>query len=344
MQQDTTKIININLQDSIRILSDTVPSATIPQADSVRALPPEPKTDSIKVIIKTAPKKELFINTDTTSVCRRNSIIDITFYDSTNVLKNIKSFKQLIFPINYIERSQKEKTELKASLIKHLNKGEKLPFQPFHNDWILGIILVTAFLYSLIRTSSRELFPDFKKYFLLRGINDPPSRDVDAIFHWQSTIQNLISFLVIGMFAFYAISFYKISIYGITGIKLYLIGVAVIITAVTLRHFVCIIAGNISDEREVFKEYLVGIYHFYRFTSLFLFIVIIIMTYVLIIPLNLSFTTGLFIVGAMYLVRILRLLLIFINANISIFYLILYLCALEILPVLILFKYFTGLI
>ena len=46
----------------------------------------------------------------------------------------------------------------------------------------------------------------------------------------------------------------------------------------------------------------------------------------------------------MYSIRVIRLLIIFLNRNISIFYLILYLCALEILPVLIVVKYFTGLV
>jgi hypothetical protein len=46
----------------------------------------------------------------------------------------------------------------------------------------------------------------------------------------------------------------------------------------------------------------------------------------------------------MYLIRVIRLIIIFLNRNISIFYLILYLCALEILPVLIVIKYFTGLV
>ena len=53
---------------------------------------------------------------------------------------------------------------------------------------------------------------------------------------------------------------------------------------------------------------------------------------------------GIIIIGLMYLIRVVRLLIIFLNRNISIFYLILYLCALEILPGLIIVKYFTGLV
>jgi len=41
--------------------------------------------------------------------------------------------------------------------------------------------------------------------------------------------------------------------------------------------------------------------------------------------------------------RIIKLFSIFLNRNISILYLILYLCALELLPVVVLIKYFAGL-
>ncbi len=53
---------------------------------------------------------------------------------------------------------------------------------------------------------------------------------------------------------------------------------------------------------------------------------------------------GIIVLGILYLIRVLRLFVIFINRNISILYLILYLCALEILPILISVKYISGLV
>ena len=68
------------------------------------------------------------------------------------------------------------------------------------------------------------------------------------------------------------------------------------------------------------------------------------MSYTRILPVRDFVEAGIIVLGFMYLVRVIRLLIIFLNRNISIFYLILYLCALEILPVLIVVKYFTGLV
>jgi hypothetical protein len=101
--------------------------------------------------------------------------------------------------------------------------------------------------------------------------------------------------------------------------------------------------GIISEQQEAFNEYLLSVYQSYRIGALFMFVIIILMSYTHILPAGDLIISGLFIVGLIYLIRFIRLLVIFLNRSISIFYLILYLCALEILPVLIVVKYFTGL-
>jgi Domain of unknown function (DUF4271) len=281
---------------------------------------------------------------DTTSVCCRNNIADITFYDSNNVVTKIESGSSNRFPFPFTEKNKQIQTEARASLIRHLKSGQELPTQQLHDDWIIGIILIAAFLYSLIRTKSKSMFPGVTRFFLLRGINDPSSRDIGGLFHWQSTILNLISFQIIGLFAYCAASYYDFIPSGIRGIIFWLISIGIIISVVTLRHIVCVITGNASEEKEVFMEYLIGVYQSYRFSALFLFVLIILMTYTMLFPFRVYFISGIIVLGIMYLIRVTRLMIIFINRNISIFYLILYLCALEILPVLISVKYFTGLV
>ena len=108
-------------------------------------------------------------------------------------------------------------------------------------------------------------------------------------------------------------------------------------------YCMCVNRGN-EWRQDVFREYLLGIYQSYRFGALFLVIVIILLSYTGILPVKDLIVSGIIIAGLIYLIRVIRLLIIFLNRNISIFYLILYLCALEILPVLIIVKYFTGLV
>jgi hypothetical protein len=131
---------------------------------------------------------------------------------------------------------------------------------------------------------------------------------------------------------------------GISGLTLWLIFTGIIILAITVRHITCYITGNISEKREVFHEYLVVIYQSYRYGALFIFIVVILLLYTNVFTQSTYVFSGVLTLALMYLLRITRLLLIFMKRNISIFYLILYLCALEILPVVISVKYFTGLV
>lgn len=278
------------------------------------------------------------------TVCFRNSISDVTFYDSNNILKKIGSNQFNGFPVQFIEKTRQIQSEKKDFLVKQLRAGADLPVFPVHNDWLLGVVLITAFLFSIIRTTSKSMLPGAARFFLLRGINDPFSRGVSGLFHWQSTILNLISFLTLGLFIYCAVSYNDLIPNNLNGIFLWLILVGVIISAVTLRHIVCYFTGLISGENELFREYLHGVYQSYRFSALFLFIVIILMSYTVLLPIRLSIISGALVFGLLYLIRIIRLLIFFINRNISIIYFILYLCALEILPVLVSLKYVSGLV
>jgi tryptophan-rich sensory protein len=120
--------------------------------------------------------------------------------------------------------------------------------------------------------------------------------------------------------------------------------VGITIVAVTIRHIICVIVGKASGEEEAFVEYLQGVYQSYRFSALMLFLIMVLMFYSPLFTDKIYFTSGIIIIGLLYFIRIIRLLIIFLKRNISLFYLILYLCALEILPVLISVKYFSGLV
>jgi len=284
------------------------------------------------------------IQPDTINLCRPNPVANITFYDSANVITTITTDNMNGFPFVLIEKNRKAEAEAKAELVRHLRAGEERPQKTVDDNWLILVILLGAFLYSLLRNTSKNLLPELSRFFLFRGITDPGSRDIGGIFHWQSTILNLVSFLSISLFAYCIADIRNVIPSGMSGIIVWLILTGVIILAVTPRHITCYITGNISGKKEEFHEYLVGIYQSYRYGGLIIFIIVILLLYTRIFPHEVYIFTGIFIFGLMYLLRIMRLLIIFIKRNISIFYLILYLCALEILPVVISVKYFTGLI
>jgi hypothetical protein len=281
---------------------------------------------------------------DTILVCSRNPVADVTFYDSANVITTIVPGSVSRFPFIFIEKNSAREAEERATLVKQLRPGQIISDRPLNDDWVILIILTGALLYSLIKNTSKSLLPEISRFFLFRGVTDPVSRDMGGLFHWQSTIMNLVSFMTISLFAYCIAEINNLIPPGFNGLTLWLLLTAIIIIAITLRHIVCYITGNISGKRDEFHEYLLGIYQSYRFGALVLFIIVILLMYTTILPQRVSIYSGVLTLGLMYLLRILRLLVIFIKRNISIFYLILYLCALEILPVLISVKYLSGLV
>jgi hypothetical protein len=332
MFQDTLKPKSIVRQDTTGQLSDSSGQN-------------KPNSDSLISINPLVNRPVLRIETpDTTTSSSRNIIADINYYDSTNVIFRIDPGILQNFPYVFIDINRTFQEKARADIIGHLKKGDNLPAVTFHNDWLLPFILLSVFIYGLIRIEVFRFFKGILKFISLHGINEGASRERGVIFQWQSILFNFATFINFSMFAFLTIQWFDVfpvgsnwPVYGISSF-------AVVVLALTIRHFICLVIGNISGEEEIFREYLTEIYQAYRLAALLLLLINLLILYTVIVPVNTLFYIGFSIVALLYFIRVLRLFLIFINRHVSIFYLILYLCALEILPVVILVKYLTGLV
>lgn len=326
------------VRDSAKHKADTSVHALRSTADTARVADSIPQKK-----IRPLSVKQIALPADTTSFCARNAISDVTFYDSVNLLTRINETDLNGFPFIFTEKNRKRENALKSVLTKHLKDGKEIPVRPFHEDWVILVVLVAAFLYSSIRTFSKNFFPEVIRFFSFRGVGDPVSGDIGEVYHWQSTVVNLISFFNIALFVYCAASYYDFIPAGISGILFWAIAFLAVALIVTFRHLVCFVTGYISGQRQIFNEYMVTVYQLYRYAALILFVLVILLSYTDIFSAKTIFTIGLTSFLALYLMRIIRLLLIFIKRDVSVLYLILYLCALEFLPVLVTAKYFTGL-
>jgi len=334
--QDTIRpklVIRINtdklLPDSVFRKLDEAP-AHIRYADSISKLKRFSRLPEVSI-------------TDTTSVCARNSIADVTLYDSLGFVRNIDRLPPVFFPYHFADKTLAVTHERRIIVINELKDGKDLPRKPLHYDWIIAIVFIAAYLWLIVRTTTRNIFSELTRFILFRGINESSARDTGSLFTWQSTVLNFISFVVIGLFAYCGADLYDIIPAGVPPFLFMLISLSLVILAITARHFMCLAAGNVSGESELFKEYLINVYQSYRFSAVIVFAVVVLLVYTVFLPSGVFFITGVIVLVIFYLLRVFRLFLIFMKRNISVLYLILYLCALEILPVLILVKYFTGL-
>ena len=281
---------------------------------------------------------------DTTSVCQRNSIADISFYFPDNIVSSGKLDPLNRFPFEFTEKNRRSEDAKMEILLKQLKQGQDLPVRIMHDDWVVIILAITFFIFSLVRSTSKSLMPDVRRFFLFRSVSDPSKRKGSGLAQWQSLLLNLDSFFIISLFIYCFASFNQILPAGFSRILIWLILLAVIMLAAGTRYTLCKTTGKMSGTSDLFREYLFGVYQFYRLSALFLYLLIMLISYTLFFPSGAGFVAGTLILGTLYIVRIIRLFMIFLNSNISIFYLILYLCTLEILPVLIIVKYVSGLV
>jgi len=331
--QDTIRVKKVSGQDSLRQVSDSSGVKPVVQRDA--ALPQNTIYSPQSVKIK---------DSDTDSLSIRNSIADVTFYDSLNVVTRIDETILQNFPFVFTEISRRSREETKATLVKNLKSGDDLAAIPFHYDWVLPVILSSILFYAVLKAESGKLFNRLFKFFSFRPSNEISARDTSSLFHWQSSLFNLASFINIGLFAFFTSQWYEVLPVRDSWFVYWLGILLIVIAAFTLRVFACLITGSVSGEREIFRDYLMEIYQTYRFAGLALMIINVLIVYTTLLPENILFYSGFFLIALSYLIRVLKLFFIFINRHIPIFYLILYLCALEILPVVIIVKYITGLV
>jgi hypothetical protein len=279
---------------------------------------------------------------DDTSVCIRNSVADITFYpagDNFAGKLKIPSSDQTIILLS--ERTQSRLAGEKEILKRSLRDGEAIAPGQISDDWFIFVLIAAGLLLTVVRSVSGSFHP-VRRYFLFRGINDPESRDTGGMFSWQTTLLNSFAFLILSMFIYRAAVYYGFIPPGFSNAGFWLASLAVLIAALTFRHIVCITTGSLSEKRDVFNDYLVSIYQFYQYSAILLLIPVVMVSYATVVSHGTLFVAGFVILGVMYLFRIARLFIIFMNRNISVLYLILYLCALEFMPVAVMIRYFTD--
>ncbi len=166
------------------------------------------------------------------------------------------------------------------------------------------------------------------------------SPGTSGVISWPPIIRNLFTIFNVSLFASVSLLLTDTIRYENTAgsIKLTAIITGAFLAALMLRHLTCIILAETTGMKSVYREYMNILYNSWFADAMILFILNAIILFAPVsnpVPLIWS---GIIITALFLIVRVLRLLTIFLNRHISISYFILYLCALEILPVLLIMK------
>ena len=170
-------------------------------------------------------------------------------------------------------------------------------------------------------------------------------REKNVLFKNMSVGLNIVFVINMGLFLFFVMSYYNfsqiISTNNFLSVLIYCLMIASIYITKTL---LCRLIGFLFLAQNEFSEYVHNINLFNKNIGLFLFPAVIMVPYINNYLKPYIVYAGIILFLAILVLRIIRGFQIIIHKGVSSFYLILYLCAVEILPVLLIVKYSSTLI
>lgn len=210
-------------------------------------------------------------------------------------------------------------------------------------NWLVITLLVSLFALSWLKLVYEKFIVQIVGAMVNYQVSLRLFRERNVLFKNISLGLNFTFALNLGLFIFYLVDFYgfgQVLPYKFLSMLVYTMVVAVIYS---LKSGTCKFLGYVFLVRDEFDEYIHNVRVYNKNIGLFLFPIIIIYPFIADAAKPYILYAGFLIIGTLILLRIHRGFQIIMKKGVSIFYLILYLCAIEILPVLLLIKLATSL-
>ena len=205
-------------------------------------------------------------------------------------------------------------------------------------DWLVGVLVLAFFLFATVRLIFNkylsQLFQSTINYSTFtRAFRERYFNMLHASFRLD-----VIFALTTSLFGYQFISAYKINIGISRSFNVYLVCIAIVIAYFMVKKVIYYLIGILTESKNEVQEYLFSITVFNRILGLFLLPLTSIIAFVPLYQTQLLLFIGLGIISIFYLLSLIRGGKIFLKKHFSIFYLILYLCTLEFLPLLLIYN------
>ena len=211
------------------------------------------------------------------------------------------------------------------------------PLQKY-NDWLSIFLILSVVIIGFLRISSMKFLRElFNSAFYSQAANKMYS-SVNIRNSMPSFVLSILFFVNTGLFIFEALAFYQESIFNQEGFLLLLIIGGILIVYDVIKWFLYRMTGFVFDTSLLNGEYLFNPTMLSQVYAIVLLPIISVIPFVngWIVPNLIKLGVGMFIV--LYIWQLFRGIKIFFQNTFSGFYMFLYFCALEILPLVILYK------
>ncbi|MBU8891164.1 MAG: DUF4271 domain-containing protein [Bacteroidales bacterium] len=357
--QDTviSNSVSVQRNDTINIPKD------IPQTDSVRARPKrELDLSAIDSILRRSEERDRQIElqlqeesaiqrqiyrrkTDTTELLYKqfgiagfplkekltNDPFQQNFlYNINNTKPVVKKVKQDVFieQMESVTSVVQNEKEIKPKYI-----SGRIQF-----DWITILLIGSFLLLGWVRLFNKKYLTSLIKSVISVQESNTMYREKNSLMVRASFIINLLFISNISVFTIQIRHFFDLKLNGTEDYTLYFIVLFSILTLYIFRAASSFFVGTVFLKQKVFSEYFHNVNIFTKNNGLLIFPVIIALQFLSYEYISFIIYTGIIASGLLYLLQTIRAVQIIIRKNVSIFYMILYLCAFEFSPFLIVYK------
>lgn len=267
-----------------------------------------------------------------------NDSLNNTFQNTFLLYKqeNISQKSNIISNINY---SKSDSTKTYLSNIKPINSIDNSNHIRVKNsDWFLGILILLLSIITILKLLYNKYFTDSIKSLWSYQYAYKLFKENTVLNQRLSLISNIFFILSFSLFAILCIDYFSISGFFKNNFLYFLIISGLIIVIYLIKYAVYKILGFIFLETASYSEYIFNVFQFNRIIGIFLIPIIIALAYSTISYTSIIVYSGFFILFIVFIMRVVRGFQICIKVNFSIFYSFLYLCVLEILPLIVIYK------
>ncbi len=259
-----------------------------------------------------------------------------------NVLYNFQSVKPAEKKVKQNVFIETETSNISESISYTGQRENKIKPQFISNriqfDWITILLIVSLLLIGWVRLFNKKYLVSLIKSTVLYKESNTLYREKNSVMVKASFLINVLFISNISVFGLQLKHFYNFSFEGLDDYLLYFILFASFIGLNVFRFITSSSIGYLFLKQKIFLEYIHNVNIFTKNTGLFLFPVIVVMQFLPYDNLDFIIYTGIAIVIILYLFQLIRCFQIIIRKNLSIFFMILYLCAFEFAPFLVIYK------
>jgi len=205
------------------------------------------------------------------------------------------------------------------------------------SDWFLLIAMAVLVIFAVIRNLAEKyvsgIFTSIANYNTASRIY----RESNVGNEWARALLEIFSYLAISLFV-YQLTIHRYLAVSVEGVLLFPIILLSVSGFLIAKKIIHVISGYLFGEQNLAKEFIFNQNNSVKVAGIFLFPVVALIEWGPMDNAGILFALGLGLFGFVYFLLLLRGINIFLKKQLPIFYLFLYLCTLEFLPTLVVFK------